>query len=440
VLHVVVVGGGPAGLTAAEAMAKAGIRTTLIERAPERMLPCVGLLGSPLLAELEVPEMLLAQRVHEVALSSPTQRMAFVTLGSHERWAGVMRRELLQTLLKRRAEEAGVTFMQGTFTRFRHADGDYPLLEIKLPSGEREQVQADVVIGADGVHSRVARAIGLPAQALGVVYQERLSLPDGAKVPDGMQLHLGRKVSTDTYGWLLPQGDHVLVGVATATRYGRRVWDMLAELKKRLGSQLDGTKSIGKEAFCYPLAPRPRLAHDRVLLVGDAAGLAAAGLRDGLFFAIKSAELAARTVIQHQHVPVPERLAEYERSWQAQYGEILAGYARLEATFFGADRQREALVDMTWDRELQRMAVDAFLAKRRFAPPLGVKLKFKTRLVSQLVKYRVINPKRLETDMVTRALPANANYLDFALESARREVQAELTSVVPEAPKQVEHP
>ena len=127
-LHVVVVGGGPAGLIAAEATAKAGIKTTLIERAPDRNVACAGLLSSSFMAEFQVPELLLAQRVHEIALVSPAQQMAFVGLSSTERWAGVMRRELLTTLFRRRAEEAGVSFIHGRFTRFRHADGDYPVL------------------------------------------------------------------------------------------------------------------------------------------------------------------------------------------------------------------------------------------------------------------------------------------------------------------------
>jgi geranylgeranyl reductase len=434
-LHVVVVGGGPAGLIAAEATAKAGIKTTLIERAPDRGQACAGLLSSAFMEEFQVPELLLAQRVPELALVSPTQRMAFVGLSSTERWAGVMPRELLVTLFRRRAEEAGVTFVHGRFTRFRHADGDYPVLEVKRADGQVEQIHADVVIGADGAASRVARGLGLPPLDLGVVYQERFALPAGVKAPDGMQVHLGRKVSTDGFGWTLPQGDQLAIGVTTANRYGRRLWDMLSELKKRLGTQLDGAKSLGREAFCYPLAPRPRLAYDRVLLVGDAAGLVAPAVRDGLYFACKSAQLAANVVIRHQHVPLPERLAEYENDWNRRYREVLAGYAKLDKTFFGADRQREALVDLVWDREVQRLAVDAYLGKRRFMPPLGVALRLKAQLAAHLVKYRMINPKKLETDMVSRALPPTPNYLDLALQSKDQE----LTGVIPEAASPVEH-
>jgi geranylgeranyl reductase len=262
---------------------------------------------------------------------------------------------------------------------------------------------------------------------------EKLALPEGAKAPDAGQLHFGRKVSTDTFGWCLPQGDQIVVGVATAAKYGRRVWDMLGELKKRMGTQLDGSKGAGREAFCYPLQARPKLAHDRVLLVGDAAGLAAPTVRDGLYYACKSALMAAQTVIEHQNMPTPENLAGFQKAWTNAYGEVLAGYQRLEDAYLGADRQREILVDLAWDREAQRMVVDAFLGKRPVALPLGLTLRLATRKVSHRIKHRLMGPKRLENEQVARAMPRVENYLDLALKSP------ELTSTIPEAAPPVEH-
>lgn len=417
-LHVVVVGGGPAGLTAAETLARAGLKTTLVECRPERVLPCAGLVTHRFLQDFAIPEHLLDQRVDELAVFSPTNRVAFATLTAPERYAGVMRRELLQSVLKRRAEEAGVSFIHGRFKRFRHGEGDYPQLEIQIEGARSpELLSCDVVVGADGVHSRVARAIGLPALELGVVYQERLNVPAGRlAAPGAMQLHFGRKVSADYYGWLLPHGDHLQLGVTTRARYGKRVWDMLGELKRRLGSHLDGAKGAGREAFCYPLAHRDQLVHDRVLLVGDAAGLVAPATRDGLYYACQSGRLAAEAIVQHQHVPVEERLADYQRAFFAAYGPVFKGLKRLEKTFFRSDRRREALIDLAWDRDVQRAAADAFLEKRRFAPALPVRLKLQARLVSQLVKYSMVQPKRHDPDVASR-MPEPENYLDRVLKS-----------------------
>ena len=421
-LHVVVVGGGPAGLIAAETLAKAGIQTTVVESHPDRLLPCAGLLSSTALAALGVPELLLAQRINEIALFSPTNRVAFVTVAGLERYTGVIRRELVQTLLRRRAEEAGAAFVHAAFRRFVHSEGDYPILEIQKPDGTRDRIQADVVIGADGVHSRVARAIGLPPLELGVAYMERLALPAGpngqaGKAPEGMQIHFGRKVSTDRYGWMAPHLDHLVLGVATHQRFGKRVWDMLAEVKKRLGSQLEGAKPAGREAFMFPLKARQKLAFDRVLLVGDAAGLGPAATFDGLYYAAASGRLAAEAIVANKNLPVPENLASYETRFRAEHGAALAGPAKLETLFFANDKRREALLDLSWDRQIQRVVLDAYLDKKPLAAPLKVAVRLKTRMAAAIVKYSLTNPKRNEADPMSRALPQGENYLDLALRS-----------------------
>lgn len=433
-LHVVVVGGGPAGLIAAETLAKAGIKTTLIEQAPDRVLPCAGLVTGRVLSEFAVPEQLLAQRIAEVGIVSPSNRTAFLSLAGAE-VVGTITRDLLQALLRRRAQEAGVRMIHGRFQRFRHAEGDYPLLEIqRAESDEREELACDVVIAADGVHSRVARALRLPAHELGVAYMEKLTPPaDARRGAEAAQVHFGRKVSADAYGWLVPYQDHWQIGVTTQARYGKRVWDMLAELKKRLGGTLEGAKPIGREAFCYPLRPRKTLAFERVLLVGDAAGLGAAATRDGLYYACKSGLMAAQTVIRHQNVPLPDRLFEYNRDFWAEFGAFFDSLTRLEADYFQQDRRREVLVDLGWNREIAKFAVESFVEKRRFAPPLPLALTIKAKLVGQLVKSSLNQRKRPEPEFHSRILPAGENYLDLALKSPTGPLRPLLESTVPKA-------
>lgn len=426
-LHVVVVGGGPAGLVAAEALAREGVATTLIERAPDRTRPCAGVITSRLLEEFQIPEHLLTQRIEEVGVHAPSGRSAYLTLSGlagreatepgGTRTAGVMRRDLLVALLRTRAEEAGVTFVHGTFLRFAHGEGDYPLLVYReAASGEERELSAEVVIAADGGASRVAAAMGLKRLPLAVAYQERYSAPAAAPTT-AAQVHLGRKVSSDLFGYLLPQGDQLVAGVTTELKYGKRMWDGTAELKKRLAIALEGAKSQHKEAFFYPTAMREKLTADRVLFVGDAAGLVCPATRDGLYFAMKSGRMAAETVIAHKNVPVPERLAEYGSAWAAEFGKLFAGQAKLISLFFLSDRRREALIDMAWDREAGRYAVEAFLAKKPFSPPFQAAMRIKAKLTTQLLRYNMMSPKRLEGETMVRSLPKSENYLELALKS-----------------------
>jgi len=411
-LHVVVVGGGPAGLVAAEALAGAGVRATVIESHPDRQRPCAGLILPATLEALSAPELLLAQRVTELALFGPSLQLAFLPLGAGDRQAGTMRRELLQALLRRRATDAGAVLKHARFRGFVHGEGDYPVLEVVLPDGTRERIDADVVIAADGVHSRVAQSLGLPALERGVAFMERLSLP---KAPAAMQIHLGRRVSADRFGWMLPQLDQVVLGVATHVRYGKRVWDNLADLKRRLGSQIDGAKPAGREAFIFPLSTRSALVHGRVLFVGDAAGAGAAATIDGLYHAVWSGRAAADTVLAHRNMPLPENLADYETGLRAAMGPAMAAGEKLERLFFVHDKRREALVELARDPELQKAALDGHVAARQGTPVPRLTLRQRARIAAAMLKHSLSSPRRGGRDIVAQAMPRGENYLDLAL-------------------------
>jgi geranylgeranyl reductase len=417
-LQVVIVGGGPAGLIAAETLARARVATTVIESHPDRLLPCAGLVTPAVKQALEAPDLLLAQRITEVAVFSPSQRVAFAAFGGPERAAGIMRRDLLHVLLRRRAEEAGVQFRHAAFRRFLHGDGDYPLLEVApVGGGPRERLAADVVIAADGVHSRVARALGLPPLELGLAYVEQLSAPGGlARQPESLQVHLGRKVAPERFGWLMPAEDRWLLGVSTHARRGRRIRELANRLRHRLGRHLDGTQVVGRSAFFFPWARRPHLVHDRVMFIGDAAGLNGGTTLDGLYFAAVSGRLAAEVIAEHQHMPTPDRLGEYQERFEAAYAPYLKAIETFEHTFFGHDKRREALVDLAWERDLQRYVLDTYYEKRPAPLPVTLRLKAHARLAASLLRQAVATPKR-EQETLSRALPAGGNYLDYALAS-----------------------
>ncbi|HEY9722138.1 MAG TPA: hypothetical protein V6D47_08995, partial [Oscillatoriaceae cyanobacterium] len=152
-------------------------------------------------------------------------------------------------------------------------------------------------------------------------------------------------------------------------------------------------------------------------LVGDAAGLVAPATRDGLYFACRSGLMAAETVIRHQHVPVSDRLIEYERTWQREFAPVLAGQAAFAEQLYAADRRREVIVDLAWDRAVQKLAVESYLNKQPFRVPLKLALRLKPMLAFLYAKYNLAGPRRGEQELV-RALPAAENYLELALKSS----------------------
>lgn len=426
---VVVVGGGPSGLLAAEHMALAGLDVTLVEAHPDRVRPCAGLTSLATLEAFGLPESVLLQGVTELTLQSPLNRRAYWALGGHGRGAVSVDEKALHDTLQARAKAAGVRLLHGRFTRFRHGEGDYPELEVRLPDGGRERLNCEVVVAADGVASRVAKAMGQPALARGLAYQERLALPPGRVRPpdapdgilggprEGAHLVLGRKVSADAYGYVVPKRDHLLVGLRTKAAFGRRVWDGLAELKRRLASVVEHTHSLGHQAFMVPLEVRSKLVVDRVLFIGDAAGAMLPASQDALHWALLGAKAAAEVVVANQHVPTEDNLRAYEVAWGEAWGKLFRAESQLLARFGGVDRRREALLDLAWDREVQALAVEALLGKALPTVGLAAGVRVKAKATFQSLRHGLLHPRRLEQENLARQMPMAPNYLDQALAS-----------------------
>lgn len=427
--RVLVVGGGPAGLLAAETMAKAGLQVSLIEAKPGRVRPCAGLTSLATLEAFGLPEALASQGVTELTVHSPMNRRAYWALGGPGRGAVALDGAKLLASLQARAEAAGVQCLHGRFTRFRHGEGDYPEVEYQLPDGRKVRLGCEVVVAADGVASRVARAMGLEALPRGVAYQERLALPPARvrppDAPEGIlggpreaaHLVLGRKVSADAFGYVVPHREQLVVGLRTKAAFGRRVWDGLAELKRRLGPLLDEAQGLGSEAFMVPLGLRERLVVDRVLFIGDAAGACLPASQDALHWALLGAKLAAEAVIAARHVPTEDNLRAYEEAWRAQWGPLAQAEARLLERFGGADRRREALLDLAWDREVQALAVEAHLGKVLPTVGLAVGVRVKAKATFQRLRHGFFHPRRIEQEHLARQMPPAPNYLDQALAS-----------------------
>lgn len=113
-IKVAVVGGGPAGSCAAEALAKGGIETYIIERKMDNAKPCGGAIPLCMVDEFDLPPEIIDRRVRKMKMISPTNRTADIgrTLKDDE-YIGMTRREILDGFLRNRAIESGAKPING---------------------------------------------------------------------------------------------------------------------------------------------------------------------------------------------------------------------------------------------------------------------------------------------------------------------------------------
>jgi len=194
---VVVVGGGPAGATAAHELATKGHKVLLLDRAG-RIKPCGGAIPPRLIRDYAIPDSLLVARATSARMVSP--RQAAVDIPIEGGFVGMVDRDQFDEWLRERAAAAGAVRRSGLFERIeRDAKGaslvHYRHRERGRPGeGVAECVRARAVIGADGAKSGVARQ-AIPGASTAGSFPTAIRLASVRGVPTkgshfAMQLHL----------------------------------------------------------------------------------------------------------------------------------------------------------------------------------------------------------------------------------------------------------
>lgn len=379
---VVVVGGGPAGATAANDLARTGLRTVLLDRAG-RIKPCGGAVPPRLLKDFEIPESLVVARCRAARIIAPSKRE--VEMPIEGGFVGMVDREVFDEWLRRRAAAAGAERRAGTFERItRDADGTAVVhyRPQRAPRGaEPEQVRARAVVGADGAISQVARQCVPGADRMPYVaaYHEIVRSPAPGADFDGARCDVwyqGR-LSPDFYAWVFPHGETTSVGVGSAHK-GFSLRSAVGELRESAG--LAATETVRREGAPIPLKPLGRWDNGRdVVLAGDAAGVVAPASGEGIYYAMAGGRLAADAVAAFLHSGDARALASARRRFMKEHGRVFWILGMMQRFWYSSDRRRERFVSICRDPDVQQLTWQAYMHKRlvRAKPMAHVRIFFK---------------------------------------------------------------
>ena len=363
---VIVVGAGPAGATAALALASAGIPVRLLDRAPfPRNKPCGGGISARVLQRFPYlgPELsrIVTHTVSRMYLEGPDGQSAVIEAGRPA--ALMIRRVEFDALLVSLAVAAGAELVPNADIVQAREDAG----RVTLDARDGRRFDAPVVIAADGVHSVVARRLGLnrgwPASAVALDMMEETPR---AQLREADPSTLWVAYGDHGYAYVFPKRDHVNAGIGYVLSHYRDAIDEAPYDVQR--AFVDGLRARGildgasaREHFTPFLIPigGPLRApgRGRVLLAGDAGGFVNAVTAEGIYYAMVSGELAARAV---QSAPdVSTLAARYRRAVDYEIGAELRDSVRIQRYLF-ADRRRIAQMIDGANREaaLQRIMIE----------------------------------------------------------------------------------
>ncbi|MGK7953633.1 MAG: geranylgeranyl reductase [Xenococcaceae cyanobacterium] len=405
-LKVAVVGSGPAGSSAAEVLAKAGIETYLFERKLDNAKPCGGAIPLCMVDEFDLPQNIIDRQVRKMKMISPSN--IEVNIGStlkDDEYIGMCRREVLDGFLRDRAAKLGANLINGTVYQLDIPNNDKDPYTIHYADhsngsakGEMKTLKADLVIGADGANSRIAKAIDAGDYNYAIAFQERIRLPEDkmAYYEDLAEMYVGDDVSPDFYAWVFPKYDHVAVGTGTMKVNKAIIKHLQAGIRARAARKLEGGKIIKVEAHPIPEHPRPRPIRGRVVLVGDAMGTVTKSSGEGIYFAAKSARMCAEVIVETsnngQKLPTEADLKLYLKRWNKMYGATYLVLDILQRVFYRSDATREAFVEMCADIDVQKMTFDSYLYKTVVPANPLVQMKITAKTIGSLMRGNALAP------------------------------------------------
>ncbi len=381
---VVVVGGGPAGATAARDLAAGGDRSVLLLDRAGRIKPCGGAIPPRLIRDFEIPNHLLVAQINSARMVAPSDRT--VDMPIEGGFVGMVDREDFDEWLRVRASEAGALRRTGTFTKLERDSDGTAIICFTGGSGEDKdkefRVRAKAVIGADGALSKVGRQEVPGAGKIPYVfaYHEIIETPTNAEADfDGRrcEVHYNGRLSPDFYAWVFPHGETTSVGVGSANK-GFSLRGAVGDLRQSSG--LKDAKTVRREGAPIPLKPLKKWDNGRdVLLAGDAAGVVAPASGEGIYYAMLGGQLAGEAVALFLETGDAKALATARRKFMKDHGRVFWVLGMMQYFWYSSDKRRERFVTMCDDKDVQKLTWDAYMNKElvRAKPVAHVKIFFK---------------------------------------------------------------
>jgi len=331
---VAIVGAGPAGSTAAKVLSEKGLSTLLLEKATfPRDKPCGGGLQMRILHRFKYlnEDNLIDSYSTAIQLHSPSLKHHILFQDDVPLQAMVLRKTFDEHLVML-ATESGATLKCGNTVQTITVEKEN--IRIALSDGTSEESR--MLIGADGTWSTIAKNIGMKPNCthIGVcVYAEyRMSKKTiHTLYGDQHQVHIHLQPhGLAGYGWVFPKKEHVNIGIAefrqainpaTEKKNLQKHFDYYLQVLKKqklLPTHLAKTATHGG---VFPTCPLKSLTADRVLLCGDAGGLANPMTGEGIYYAMCSAEMAAKTTIRalENNKTDAYDLRRYQREWNREF-------------------------------------------------------------------------------------------------------------------------
>ncbi len=339
--NVLVIGAGPAGATAAKVLSINGRDVVLLERNLAFVKPCGGGLSINAFDEFGIPGNIIQKEVKVIRLISPAGQKVDISLkGSN---LAIIGRSEFDRELRRQAQGCGAKLIEAEFVNVSRNKR----YKVEAISGmDRHEITAEHIIAADGVNSRMRTALGIkPVRAFFTMSE---------KIPgmsaDCCEFWFGASHAPLSYSWVFPWTQGISVG--TGGYEQGRIKSLFERFRERKGIQTEGEKSV----YRIPVWTGDLYNKSKILFAGDSAGQVLPLTYEGIYYAMKSGEFAARAIIE-------DKVDNYKKMWRSRFQKRFMLMNALRDYFLKDDNSAERLVALHGRPEIREASLRLWIMK-----------------------------------------------------------------------------
>ncbi len=347
-VDIVVVGAGPIGGYFSKCMAELNCSVLILEEHLEIGKPfqCAGLVNPSAMERVGLYDTVLSE-IDGAIMHSPQGTTIEIGHPNNVRTYAVCRKKFDQAIVQQALEEGAELWLDCKPIDTEYSEDN---IFVKVKRGaEISEIKTKLLVGADGAHSWVRRhhRMGYPKEFM-IGYQVEVT---GYETKNRMlEMFTGEDIAPGFFAWAIPNGDTHRIGMWSRAEDldGRSCEQLLSFLmyKSRWANKFKNCKEIGK--FCGPIPSGVVLkpVEDRIVLIGDAAGLAKPTTGGGIGPGIKQVDLIVKGLSRAVH----------ENSLsQKKLLRITKGYSKAKKEFERIRSLRDFFVTSRDDDELEEI-------------------------------------------------------------------------------------
>ncbi len=312
--HVIVVGGGPAGTSAAYQLAKEGLHVALLEKEDiPRYKPCGGVIAPHVERLLNFSiEPVIERKITYVRVTVDLQD-PFLT-NSSVPFAYLAMRDTFDAFLVDKALEAGAElYASHPVEHISKSNDEY------IVASPEAKFKARYIVAADGANSTVRKLLNMPRfQRLSIAVEREIrgSVEALNTWEETIALDFGHLSSG--YAWVFPKANNFSIGAGGPISVAEELKPYCDQVTNYYRDEIGNPSPFIERGHHLPIRTRgEQIIKGKTVFIGDAAGLIDPMAGEGIYYAIRSGQIAAETIIGCLNGG-EERIYEYEERINAE--------------------------------------------------------------------------------------------------------------------------